>query len=127
MRIYKTIIMCLALISLASCVQEEHLKTVTFKVDMTNIEPVSQVGVKGEFTNPPWKEILPLTDSNNDGVYELTVSQTTAVSAVEFKFVHNGVYELSGKNNRALHFEYKPETLMYEGVFDNPDAKQTTK
>jgi len=127
MKTYKIITLCLVLISLVSCVQEEHLKTVTFKVDMTAVQPISQVGVKGEFTNPPWKEILPLTDTNHDGVYELTVSQTTAVSNVEFKFVHNGVYELSGEGNRKLHFEYKPETLVYEGVFNNPDAKQTNK
>ncbi|WP_299763928.1 hypothetical protein [uncultured Dokdonia sp.] len=127
MKTYKIITLCLVLISLVSCVQEEHLKTVTFKVDMTAVKPISQVGVKGEFTNPPWKEILPLTDTNRDGIYELTVSQTTAVSNVEFKFVHNGIYELLGKDNRKLHFEYKPETLVYEGVFNNPDAKQTNK
>ncbi|WP_299676533.1 hypothetical protein [uncultured Dokdonia sp.] len=127
MKMYKTTLICLALISLASCVQKEHLKTVTFKVDMTHVEPISQVGIKGEFTNPSWKEIIPLTDANNDGVYELTVSQTTAVSAVEFKFVHNGVYELLNQKNRVLRFEYKPETLVYEGVFNNPEAKQITK
>jgi len=88
---------------------------------------VSKVGIKGEFTNPPWKETIPLTDVNNDGIYELTISQTTAVSAVEFKFVHNGVYELSNQKNRALHFEYKPETLVYESVFNNPEAKQITE
>lgn len=121
MKIVKTIIVvCLALISLVSCVQEEHLKTVTFKVDMNGITSISQVGVKGEFTSQPWKEIIPLTDTDNDGIYEVTLSQTTAANNAEFKFVHNEVYELKNQNNRVLYFEYKPETLTYTAVWDMP-------
>ncbi len=123
MKITKTILVgCLALISLVSCVQEEHLKTVTFKVDMTAVASVSEVGLKGEFTNPSWKVIIPLTDADNDGVYETTLSQKTAVSNVEFKFVHNGMYELQGQKNRQLSFEYKPETLTYTAVWDTPNT-----
>jgi hypothetical protein len=121
MKTAKTIIVtCLVLISLVSCVQEEHLKTVTFTVDMTAVTSVSQVGIKGEFTNPPWEVIVPLTHTNDDGIYEISLSQTTATSAAEFKFVHNGVYELKGQKNRALHFEYKPETLTCSAVWDTP-------
>ena len=121
MKIAKRItIICLLLISLVSCVQEEHLKTVTFTVDMRGVASVSEVGMKGEFTNPSWKVIVPLTDQNNDGIYETTLSQTTAVSNVEFKFVHNGVYELQGQKNRTLRFEYKPETRTYTAVWNTP-------
>lgn len=127
MKITRTIgIVCLALISLVSCVQEEHLKTVTFKVDMRGVASVSQVGIKGEFTNPSWKVIIPLTDADADGIYETTLSQTTAVSNVEFKFVNDGVYELQDQNNRVLYFEYKPETRTYTAVWDTANEKTNT-
>lgn len=123
MKITKTILVgCLALISLVSCVQKEHLKTVTFKVDMTAVTSVSEVGMKGEFTDPSWKVIIPLTDADNDGIYETTLSQTTAVSKVGFKFVHNGVYELQGQNNRQLYFEHKPETRTYTAVWNTSNT-----
>jgi len=73
---------------LSSCVQETHLKTVTFKVDMSAIENASQVGVRGQFTDNPWTETFALTDENNDGIYEGTFSEKTAVNQVQFKFVH---------------------------------------
>jgi hypothetical protein len=127
MKIAKTILtICLVLLSLVSCVQEEHLKTVTFKVDMTAVTSVYQVGIKGEFTSPPWKVIVPLTDADHDGVYETTLSQATAASAAEFKFVHNEVYELKGQKNRVLRFEYKPETLTYTAVWDISKEKIKT-
>lgn len=116
--------LCLIAIALVSCVQEEHLKTVTFKVDMTALENVGEVGLKGEFTNPQWGQILPLEDPDGDGIYEATFSQETAQSIAEFKFVHNGVYELKGQNNRQLKMEYKPETIVYWAVYDNPNGKQ---
>lgn len=123
MKIIKiTAIAILALVSLGSCVQNEHVKTVTFKVDMSGVQPIGEVGLKGEFTNPSWKKTIPLTDDDHDGIYETTLSQTTAVSATEFKFVHNEVYELQNQDNRVLYFEYKPETLTYTAVWNTPDT-----
>lgn len=113
---------------LSSCVQETHLKTVTFKVDMSAIENASQVGVRGQFTDNPWTETFALTDENNDGIYEGTFSEKTAVNQVQFKFVHqDGDYELKDTDNRVIKFEYKPETITYEATFNDPNGKQTNK
>jgi len=115
------------LICTTSCVQETHLKTVTVKLDMNGVSTVENVGVKGNFTNPSWQQVIPLTDDDNDGIYEATLSQKTAVNAIQFKFINQGAYELKEQPNRKLEFEYKPETILYEAVFDNPKATITVQ
>ncbi|MBC2846755.1 hypothetical protein [Winogradskyella flava] len=116
----------LLLIITQSCVQETHTKTVTFKVDMNAVENVSNVGIRGNFTDNPWTETVPLTDTNSDGIYEGTFSQKTAHNQIQFKFVNQGGdYELKDTDNRIIEFEYKPETITYEAVFNNPEAKIT--
>ncbi|MBC8756324.1 hypothetical protein H2O64_16740 [Kordia sp. YSTF-M3] len=110
-------------ISLQSCVQETHEKTVTFKVDMNGLSTVENVGLKGNFTNPSWKVTIPLTDENNDGIYEGTFSKKTATSSIRFKFVNQKQYELKDQPNRTLQFEYKPQTLVYEATFDVAKGK----
>lgn len=107
-----------------SCVQETHQKTVTFRVDMTSVPTASNVGVRGSFTANSWTETMPLTNKNGDGIYEGTFSQKTAINAIDFKFVNNDDYELKGQNNRIINFEYKPETIEYEAVFNNPNGEQ---
>jgi len=121
----KTIIFFISFI-LTSCVQEVHLKTVTFMVDMNAIEQPIDVGVRGNFTNISWNETILLTDENNDSIYEVTVSSETAVNQIEFKFVNGeNEYELKNFNNRVIQFEYKPEIITYEAVFNNPEEKIT--
>lgn len=105
-----------------SCVQETHVKTITFKIDMNGVENLENVGLKGNFTNPSWKQLIPMTDDNNDGIYEATLSQKTAVNAIRFKFVNQGAYELKDQPNRKLEFEYKPQTITYEATFDVADG-----
>lgn len=105
---------------LASCVQEEHQKTVTFSVDMNGIENAGNVGIRGDFTDPNWRQTVPLTDEDGDGVYSTTITQKTAIYGIEFKFVNQGSdYELKDQPNRELVFEYKPETIEYIAKFNN--------
>ena len=114
-----TLIIVLAF-SLTSCVQEEHEKTITFSVDMKNIENAGNVGIRGDFTDNPWRETVPMTDEDGDGIYSFTVSRKTAIYGIEFKFVNQGVdYELKDRPNRELVFEYKPERIEYIATFNN--------
>ncbi|CAL2090686.1 hypothetical protein [Tenacibaculum sp. 190524A05c] len=118
----KLAILIIAIIT-TSCVQEQHLKTVQVKIDMRGVEDVKSIGVKGNFTNPRWKVEVPLTDEDKDGIYETSLSQKTAVSGIEFKFVKNGeIYELKGKPNRVLRFEYKPENIIYATKFNDIES-----
>jgi hypothetical protein len=109
-------------------VQETHLKTVTFKLDMKANEHPKNVGVRGDFTSNPWNETVHLTDDNNDGIFEGTLSQKTARNQIEFKFVnHSSIYELEALDNRIIKFQYKPETIVYEAIFNNPDVIKVSR
>ncbi|WP_075343545.1 CBM20 domain-containing protein [Tenacibaculum agarivorans] len=120
-------ILCIAII-LGSCVQKQHLKTVTLKVDVRGIEDVQTIGVKGNFTSPSWKVEMPLTDEDGDGIFEAELSQETAVHAIEFKFVkNNSIYELQGEPNRVLKFEYEPETIFYVTKFNQKESEISKK
>ncbi len=123
MKYLKALLICIFITS-QSCVQKTHIKNVTFKVDMSAVENPQNVGIRGNFTDNPWSDTAPLTDDNNDGIYEGTFSQKTAVNSVQFKFVNNGEFELDGQDNRSIQFEYKPETIVYEAVFNNPEGQQ---
>lgn len=125
MKYFKALLICLYICS-QSCVQETHTKTVTFKVDMSTVENPQNVGIRGNFTDNSWSDTVPLTDDNNDGIYEGTFSQKTAVNGIQFKFVNNDEFELDGQDNRRIVFEYKPETIVYEAIFNNPEGKQKT-
>ena len=125
MKYLKAILICMFIIT-QSCVQETHTKNVTFRVDMNAVENVGNVGVRGNFTDNPWNETAPLTDDNGDGIYEGTFSQKTAINQIQFKFVNNGSeFELEGSDNRTIEFEYKPENIIYEAVFNNPNGEQS--
>ncbi len=128
MKTIKNAILFIFFSCLVSCVQETHQKTITFKVDMNGIENVKKVGIRGNFTADQWMETLPLTDFNDDGIYEGTFSEKTAASQIQFKFVNQGGdYELKNIDNRIIQFKYQPEIILYEAIFNDPNGKQTLK
>jgi hypothetical protein len=125
MKTYIKVITIAAITLFASCVQKEHMKTVTFSVDMNGIENVTNVGIKGDFTDQAWRQTIPLSDEDGDGIYEITFNRETAAYGIEFKFVKNdNQIELEGEDNRELVFEYKPETIQYQTKFN--DTQNTT-
>lgn len=121
-KLIKLFVLAFAII-VSSCVQEEHLKTATISVDMNAVENFESVGIRGDFLPNKWRETVPMTDENNDGIYEITFTEKTAAYGIEFKFVKNNrEFELQGKDNRELVFEYKPETIKYIAIFNNNET-----
>lgn len=122
MKKYITSIVIILGLVFTSCVQEEHVKTVTLKVDMNGIENFETVGIRGNFLPNQWRETVAMTDENNDGVYEITFSRKTAAYGIEFKFVKNNIeFELQDQGNREIVFEYKPEVIEYIAKFNNKE------
>lgn len=109
-------------LSSVGCVQKVHPKKITLSVDMSAIENVNTVTVKGDFTSPPWTEALSLSDADGDQIYEIELARETAQFGMMFKFLKNGEYELEGQPNRELQFRYQPEQLYYNAVFNIPTA-----
>ena len=120
MKTIKQLLVILIATSTMSCVQETHLKTFYFKVDMKGVSNINNPGIRGQFTSPAWETVIPLTDANNDSIYEAKVEFTAAQYDIKFKFVNNGEYELKDLPNRSIKFEYDPETFEYKAQFDNP-------
>lgn len=109
----------LLLIFFSGCVQERHLKKITFKVDMTAVKDYNSVGIRGSISPLSWDTTLALYDADNDGIFETTIELKTADNVLQFKFVKNDEdFELPGKDNRGLPFEYKPETLTFTAVYN---------
>ena len=122
-KVIKTIILVFTIV-FVSCVQEEYEKTVTISVNMNGVENFESIGIRGDFLPNRWRETVPMTDGNKDGIYEITFTEKTAVYGIEFKFVkNNNEFELQDQRNRELVFEYKPETIEYYAVFNNKESK----
>ncbi len=127
MKLLKPLSTVLVALLITSCVQKAKPKTITVKVDMNGIENPSKVGIRG---NSPlsWDQTTYLNDADGDGIYEDTFSIYTANNDVEFKFINNDTeFELKDQNNRSLSFEYKPEIITYEGIFNNAIAIKITR
>lgn len=123
MKTIKHLFGILTFIVLSSCVQESHPKEINVKLDMTAQESRYKVGIRGEFPLS-WEETTYLDDKDGNGIYEGTFKIYTASSAIEFKFVNNdNQFELKDQGNRVLNFEYKPETISIDAVFDKPNIR----
>lgn len=123
MKNYKSLLFLITFLFITSCVQETHLKIINFKVDMRGLDNITNPGVRGQFTSPAWKKFIPLTDKNNDSIYEAKVEFQAAQYDIKFKFVNNGEYELQNQPNRSVKFKYEPENFTYKAVFNNPSTE----
>ncbi|PIA81978.1 hypothetical protein BFR04_11775 [Gaetbulibacter sp. 4G1] len=127
MKFIKIILTTIVLLLFLNCVQETHSKTITLKLDMRQVENINNVGARGGNAPLSWNKTFQLTDTNKDSIYEGKIELKSASFDIEFKFVNNtDEFELQDQNNRSIRFEYKPETIIYEAVFNNPD-KHITK
>ena len=118
-------LICMLLAAVSSCVQAEHVKKVTFRVDLNNYDSFNEVGIRGQFTSPPWQVTVPMSDPDNDGFFEAIIEQKTAQSSAEFKFViDNDQFELECQPNRSIRYTYQPEVILYSAVFDNANGTQ---
>ena len=122
-RTITSIICCLVFgLTTMSCVQQTHIKKVTFVLDMRSVQDFKTVGIRGDIRPLSWQETSDLKDDDKDSIYTTTLEFDTASNQLNFKFVINDEeFELEGQNNRVLPFEYKPEELQYNSSFDQKE------
>ncbi|NNK87086.1 MAG: hypothetical protein HKO90_02275 [Flavobacteriaceae bacterium] len=126
MKFKSFIILLLVLICLSSCVQETHIKTITFELDARTIENMESIGIRGNMPPLSWNENFQLTDKNGDSIYTATMEINTAQNQLRFKFVKNASeFELENQDNRLIPFDYKPETILYQTKFDSTESQIT--
>jgi hypothetical protein len=101
-----------------SCVQKTHKKTITFTLDVSGIENIKSVGIRG-WDNPlSWNKDYPMKEIVKDSLYQVTVTGETGRICTEFKFSINEQLELEGKENRKVYFDTKSDTTKVSFVFD---------
>lgn len=119
-----TLFLLIVLFVTYSCVQDKHPKTIHFKLNMKQIHSISNVGIRGNTSPLSWNETLLLTDVNGDSIYEGDIQLNSASYDIEFKFVNQDtIFELQDQPNRSIRFEYKPEKIIYEATFNNPNSE----
>ncbi len=114
----KLILIFVGLISVVttSCVQKSYKRTVNFTVNVSKVNNIKSVGIRGE--KPlNWNYDTEMTVVKKDSLYKATVTFETGYKFVEMKFTVNGNYELKDKPNRKVVFSTDGET-NFNAVFD---------
>ncbi len=121
-KIYLLKICALLVLVLSGCVQETHDKKIRITVDMKGATEFEKVGIRGDLKPLSWQESLPLEDKDKDSIYSADLIVNTAQNRLNFKLVlDEDQFELEGKENRSIPFEYKIESLEYITAFDNEE------
>jgi PBP1b-binding outer membrane lipoprotein LpoB len=107
----------LSIIILAGCVQKSSKKVVILKLDVSGINNIETVGVRGNEKPLSWNYDLELKPIIKDTLYSTTFSLVTGYKFTELKFTVNGQFELNDKSNRRIIFSEK-DTIVYEAKFD---------
>jgi CubicO group peptidase (beta-lactamase class C family) len=77
--------------------------TIKFTVDMSksSFKPIKSVGLRGSIAPLSWDKSFPLTDENNDGIFEGSITFSTASNTIiEYKYLCNEKWENTG--NRTI-------------------------
>ena len=115
---YKLFILLFFASHLISCVQETREITVSFEVDMRNIDQISSVSIIGALPPLSWREHAPMTDEDHDGIYDGTFTFDIPYDAIDYKYVLNKQQiELEGKANRRV-FVKNQKNIIVRSVFD---------
>lgn len=118
MKIIQIISITILLLLTTSCVQKTHKRTVIFTLDVSKINSIKTVGVRG-WDNPlSWDKDYPLKAIVKDSLYQVTFTGETGRICTEFKFSVNDKLELDGKENRKIYFDIKTDTTKVAFVYD---------
>ena len=114
----KLILIIVGLLSLmtTSCVQKTYKRTVNFIIDVSKVENIKNVGIRGE--KPlDWNYDTKMTVVKKDSLYKATVIFETGYKFVEIKFTVNSDFELKEKDNRKVYFS-ENDTTFYDSKFN---------
>ncbi len=113
-------LLCCALVLVtSSCVQQTHKRTITFMLDVSGIQNIKSVGLRGWDIPLSWDTDYPMQEMVKDSLYKVTITGETGRICTEFKFTVNGILELDGRDNRKVYFDTKNDTIKVSYVFDN--------
>ena len=108
----------LLLLFTTSCVQKTHKKTIVFKVNVSKLEAVKKVSIRGSDTPLSWEKGYPLQELVKDSLYQAIITMETGRLYTEFKISINDKTELEGKENRKIYFAMQGDTTAVSIIYD---------
>lgn len=118
MRILFYIAATLLLFFTISCVQKAKKRVVIYTVDVSKVDGIKKVGIRG-WDNPlSWEKDYLMKEIAKDSLYQITIKSETGRICNEFKFSVNENLELEGKENRKIYFSTKSDTTRATFVFN---------
>lgn len=111
------IILAFAALLMSACVQKTHLQKVTYTLDVSKVQNVEKVGIRGSDSPLSWEADLEMKLLVKDSLCQIEVSYLTGYKVTEVKFTVNGNFELQNRENRVVRFGENGETEV-KAVFN---------
>ena len=103
--------MAVAIIGLHSCVQKTTFRTVVFTLDVSGIQNIKTIGIRGGDHPLTWERDYPMKEIVKDSLYQVTISGHAGRLYTEMKFSVNGKLEEQHSENRQIFFHGKDTTF----------------
>lgn len=103
---------------LSSCVQKTDQRTVVVTLDVSKVEQIQSVGIRGNGKPLSWENDYPMQVVIKDRLYKAIMTTETGYLFAEVKCTVNGNFELQDKPNRRIDFDTKNDTTFVHFVFD---------
>jgi putative oxidoreductase len=100
------------------CVQPAYDRTVIYELDVSALDSIQSVGLRGDEAPLSWQKDQPLTAIVPDSLYRTTVTYRTGYLKTEVKFTVNGTFEFDNADNRRVPFDMRGDTTIYRARFN---------
>ena len=105
------------IVSFCSCVQKSYEQKVVLLLDVSEVQNVKSVGVRGNEKPFSWDFDTEMEVVKKDSLYKKTFTITTGYLFTEIKFTVNGDFELKEQDNRRVYFN-KSGSTVYKAKFN---------
>lgn len=108
----------LCALTLTACVQPTYSRTVVYELDVSALDGVQTVGVRGDDRPLSWSTDAAMTPVVRDSLYRAVITYRTGFRKTEVKFVVNGQFEFEHGENRRVGFDMARDTTLYRARFN---------
>jgi len=114
----KILLFVILIFTIGSCVQKSYQRTVKLTLDVSALDSIKTVGVRGKGGPLSWDTDFPMSEIYKDSLYQTVISAETGYLFTEIKFTVNNQFEFENKPNRIVNFD-KGDTTFYHAVFNS--------
>jgi hypothetical protein len=101
-----------------SCVQKTYKRTVVVTLDVSKVDNIQSVGLRGNGKPLSWESDYPMQEVVKDSLYKAIITTETGYLFAEGKCTVNGNFELLDKPNRRINFDLTNDTTFVDFTFD---------